>query len=186
MGRNRSDASHRKATWADGMFWFGVYSLFGWMFEKLFMLVAFSSTAPRGFLHLPLCPIYGFSVLLFLVLFYGKKCRWPVVFLGCGAAVSILEYVTSWVLEALFGKIWWSYADWPLNFQGRISLFTSLGLALCGTLLVRVLHPALHRLSERFLSTRVRRVSGVLICALTAADAVLTALLEWRSSHPVA
>ena len=39
-------------------------SFAGWCFEKVGRYIVYNSITDRGFLSLPLCPIYGFSVLL--------------------------------------------------------------------------------------------------------------------------
>ena len=43
-------------------------SLIGWLYEIVMGLIVWGQFVDRGVLHLPLCPIYGFGVLLILVL----------------------------------------------------------------------------------------------------------------------
>ena len=51
----------------------------------------------------------------------------------------MLEYVASFVMEKLFGSVFWDYSEKPLNLQGRICLQYSLYWGFLGLLLIYVL-----------------------------------------------
>ena len=43
---------------------FAAVSFLGWCFEKVGRLIVYGGIGDRGFLSLPVCPIYGYTVLL--------------------------------------------------------------------------------------------------------------------------
>lgn len=143
---------------------FSVCAFCGWLYEEGLELVVNHAYADRGVLHLPLLPIYGFGGLLLVWLF--RKRNHPVfVFLVSTIATTVLELAASYPLEKILGYLPWDYGEWFLNFEGRISLFSSLifgGLAL---LLVNAVHPLCRKCTEAFpkLVIGIGAVCGILL-----------------------
>ena len=54
---------------------------------------------------------------------------------------SILEYLTSYIMEKLFKARWWDYSDRKFNINGRICLETMIPFGLLGCLLMYVINP---------------------------------------------
>ena len=95
----------------------------------------------RGFLIGPWCPIYGFGA-LFITLLLKKYYNDPVaLFIMSFLMGTILEYVTSYLMEKLFHARWWDYSDHKFQINGRVSLTTSLGFGLLGLILVYIFNP---------------------------------------------
>lgn len=88
----------------------------------IYSLIVDKQLVNRGFLSGPVCPIYGFGVLLVYICLQPLK-TYPIVLFICSALlVSLLELVTGAVLERLFNQKWWDYSNYPLNFKGYICL----------------------------------------------------------------
>lgn len=101
---------------------FLIYSIMGWMYEVIGMIVVDHKLVNRGFLIGPYCPIYGCGALLmtFLLKDYIKA---PVVlFILIVVVCSILEYTTSYLMEKIFKMRWWDYYKFKFNINGRICL----------------------------------------------------------------
>lgn len=81
--------------------WFLFYSFCGWVYESILVSILERRPVNRGFLNGPLCPIYGAGAVGAVVVL-GQVHNPLVVFLLSMVGASILEYVTSWVMEALF------------------------------------------------------------------------------------
>ena len=65
-----------------------------------------------------------------------------IIFVGCMAVATLIELVTSYILEAVTGSWpWQTYADYKYNFQARIALSTSLRFGLGGTLFMYIVQP---------------------------------------------
>ena len=80
---------------------FLAYSCLGWFIEMVATLIQHHRIYNRGFLIGPICPIYGVGAVLGFWIFSGIDQVW-LVFLLCMIGGGILEYVTSFWMEACF------------------------------------------------------------------------------------
>ena len=102
--------------------YFFIYSFFGWVIEVILFLFQTKDFVNRGFLHLPILPIYGFGGVLILVLLKPFRKKQLYLFITGIILAGILEYSTSWFLETFKGMKWWDYTGYFLNLNGRICL----------------------------------------------------------------
>lgn len=121
--------------------YFFIYSVLGWCVETLYCRMLDGKWTNRGFLFGPYCPIYGFGSLL-IIAFLDNFIASPikVFFLGM-IFTSILEYISSFILEKMFNAKWWDYSKRKFNINGRICLLNSLEFAVLGMLLTYIVHP---------------------------------------------
>jgi len=160
--------------------YFMVYSFAGWLWEKIFMLMVDGTFQERGFLHIPVCTIYGFAIFLILFLFYKKNYKSITIFLGSAFVTCVLEFVTSWEMEKLFHRTWWDYSGWIFNFQGRISLLTSIGFGVVSILVVNWIHPYLSKVLDKYLSLEISKKISFILLAITTIDFIFTALIRLK------
>ena len=147
------------------MFYFILYSFFGWAYESLFYTVQFKRPVNTGFLRGCFCPIYGIACVCNVILLRNVHSN-ALVFMISMLAISLIEYVVSCILENVFDKRWWNYSDWPLNIKGRISLISSVGFGVLSLLQIRVLHPLLEKAENILPDTAIRGfvfISAVII-----------------------
>jgi len=106
--------------------WLLVYSILGWIVESAYMSFCNKKWTNRGFIHGPLCPIYGVGALtVFFALrpFSGNY----IVLYFCGTILATtLEYFTGILMQKVFGCIWWDYNDKPFNYKGILCLESSI------------------------------------------------------------
>lgn len=127
------------------MLMFLLASFIGWVYEIVCVYVVFGKYFDRGVLHIPCCPIYGFGILILYFLF--RKVKNPfVIFFGSAFITTAVEYVTALVAEYKFHRILWSYRNWPLNFQGRISLISTCLFGIMALLFLKLIVPVLDRI----------------------------------------
>ena len=120
---------------------FIIYSIIGWIMEVTIVSAQKKKITARGFLIGPWCPIYGFGA-LFITLLLRKYYEDPLVlFIMSFLLGTILEYVTSYLMEKLFHARWWDYSDHRFHINGRVSLTTSLGFGTLGLILVYIFNP---------------------------------------------
>ena len=135
---------------------FWMYAVLGWLYEVFLEVVVYQwGFTNRGVLFGPYCPVYGVGAMTFLLCF-GKimehkkegnaavkyVLRPLLIFVGCMAAATLIELVTSYILEAATGAWpWQTYVNYKYNFQGRIALSTSLRFGLGGTLFLYIVQP---------------------------------------------
>jgi uncharacterized membrane protein len=92
-----------------------------------------------GLLYLPFNLLYGTGgVIITLVLVpYFEN---PLIIFGLGLVVgTVLEYITSLVMEKVFHAVYWDYSKEFLNFQGRICLKYAIFWGLLSVFLLYVL-----------------------------------------------
>ena len=135
-----------------------LYSLLGWCGEMVYCsLCQRRLCEKRGFLNGPICPIYGHGALLVLAALDGG-CQNPVLTFLLGMLLtSIVEYITSFVMEKLFHMRWWDYSRYRFNINGRVCLRNS---ALFGAACVLLCHSVGPRLTV-FVARLIVRGSGV-------------------------
>lgn len=131
----------------DWVLWFFIYSFVGWAWETALFTVQERRFVNRGFLNGPFCPVYGFGGLLLLLLLDNRTDNILALFLIALVLTTVLEYLTAVLLEKLFNAKWWDYSMFPLNFQGRISLISSVVFGIFAVLQIRFAHPFIRSLT---------------------------------------
>ena len=122
---------------------FIIYSFSGWVMEVIVFLFAEKKFINRGFLIGPYCPIYGFCSVL-MVLTFGKYTEIPIaLFIMAAVLCTVVEYLTSYIMEKLFNTRWWDYSDLTFNVNGRVCLKNSVLFGLLGCFLIYVANPFL-------------------------------------------
>ena len=121
---------------------FFVYAFLGWCTEVGYAALRTGRFVNRGFLNGPVCPIYGFGVIIVLWALEPLAENILLLFLGSVVLTSALEWITGLVLEKLFHQRWWDYSDEPFNVGGYICLRFSLMWGAACLLVVKILHPA--------------------------------------------
>lgn len=124
---------------------FMVYSFAGWVYETALGWLVYQEWQDRGALRLPVCPIYGFGGMLLLLLF-RRKCSGLTVFAVSAVLTTLLELACSYLLDMIGRPQLWSYEGWLLEFEGRISLPSSLIFGAMSVIMVKLAHPLLERL----------------------------------------
>ena len=121
--------------------WLVVYSFIGWAYESFIFTVWEGRPVNRGFLTGPICPVYGIGALVAIAFLYQRTGSIPQLFLVGMLLTCTVEYITAILLEKLFHAKWWDYSNFPLNFQGRISLLGGLVFGTFIVLLIKYIHP---------------------------------------------
>ncbi|MBR7037992.1 MAG: putative ABC transporter permease [Oscillospiraceae bacterium] len=154
---------------------FTVCAFCGWLYEVLLGLAVYHVWEDRGLLHLPVCPIYGFGAFALLLL-YRKRSEWWFVLLTSTFLTTVLELAASYLLEHM-GFRPWDYSDWPLHFEWRISVPSSLIFGLLALVLVKAVHPLMRRFAEKA-PAPLTLVLGAVCGIAIAVDAAFVFLLR--------
>ena len=154
--------------------YFLIYSCIGWCLEVIYAAATTGQLVNRGFLNGPVCPIYGFGMILVLFLLTPLQGSILLLYIGGVILPSALELVGGWLLYKVYHTRWWDYSDFPFNIGGYICLEFCL-LWGVGTLVVmRIVHPVI----ASFVDMIPPFAGLVLMCvlyAVYAADVVVTA-----------
>lgn len=132
-------------TWYQWLLFFFIYCFIGWIIESTFVSVKSGHFVNRGFLRLPLLPLYGSGAIIMLWASLPFQDNLLLVFLSGMVGASALEYVTGWAMERLFKMKYWDYSDQPLNVNGYICMGTSIAWGFLTIVLTEFIHrPVAH------------------------------------------
>lgn len=101
---------------------FFIFSFLGWVMEVTLTLITDKKFVNRGFLLGPCCPIYGCGCILLNLLLQNYVNNIIVLFILTMFTCSLLEYITSFLMEKIFKLRWWDYSQMRFNLNGRICL----------------------------------------------------------------
>lgn len=118
----------------------------GWISEVIYAAYKNNRFVNRGFLNGPFCPIYGFGMLLLIVLLDPIKNNIVLLFLCAVILTSLLEYITGFILEKAFNSTWWDYSTLPFNIKGRICLRFSIAWGIFSVIIIKLVHPHIENL----------------------------------------
>ncbi|QQO09203.1 putative ABC transporter permease [Breznakiella homolactica] len=127
----------------DYLLYFALMSFVGWILETCFRSFKEKHFVNAGFLSGPFVPIYGFGAVIITMISVEARTLPPVLgWIVMLLSPTVLEYVTSWAMEKLFGLKLWDYSHNKFNINGRISLKFSICWAALAVVLVAVIQPA--------------------------------------------
>ena len=156
------------------MLWiFFAYAFLGWCTEVSFAALVSGKFVNRGFLNGPVCPIYGFGVVIVLAFLEPLRHNLLLLFLGSVLLTSALEWVTGFALEKIFHQRWWDYSNEPFNLGGYICLRFSIAWGLACLFVVKILHPSI-LLAIRLIPKPVGIALLVILSLIMAVDLVAT------------
>lgn len=156
--------------------YFYFYSFVGFIWETTITSIDHGSFQHRGFLHLPIIPIYGFTILFILIAFYQRNFTFTQVLLGSAIITCIQEYLTSWGMEKLFHQVWWDYSHMRFHLNGRISLLSTVTFSIGSVLIVYFFHPHVSRKMKRLHQRKEGRNLCFILFVLVLIDTVVSTL----------
>ncbi len=154
---------------------FFIYSFFGWIYESLFVSIRKRTPVNRGFLNGPVIPIYGLGALIFYLVLGPVKDNLFLNYIGGAILASVLEYVTSLLMEALFHAKWWDYSNRRFNIGGRVCLAASLLWGFFSLLMLHVIHPQMDALISK-IPRGIGEAAGYVIIPFFLTDIMVTVI----------
>ena len=153
------------------IFYFFIFAFIGWVGETIFCYVTEDVLMKRGFLYAPICPIYGYGALILMVYLDKSKSQHKYIklFFMFILIFSIFEYLTGFVLEALFSARWWDYSDSKYNLNGRITVLNSLIWGFATILYAKLVYPLTTLIKEKYISKIPELPKLIITCLLLTA-----------------
>lgn len=112
---------------------FILFCIFGFIGE--FIHCTIRGRKSGKLLNGPWCPLYGLGGLVILFIIDILPENILIIYIVGVIISSIIEYLSSLILEKIFQKKWWDYKGRLLNINGRICLENSLLFGLMALLL---------------------------------------------------
>ncbi len=160
------------------LMFFYIYCFVGWCIESAIVSFDEKKFVNRGFLRSPMLPIYGFGVIIILLICLPVRDHPVLVYIFGLIGTTALEYFTGWLMESLLKMKYWDYSQRKYNIKGRICLRSSLFWGLLSLLLMYVIHKPIEEavlsMSRTLMIVVLSAVTAVFICDLI--YAVRTAL----------
>lgn len=147
---------------------FFVYGFLGYLCEVIYCSIGQKKLVNRGYLYMPICPIYGYGAIIIILSMTPLFDRnmWYLVLL-CGILLtSTLEYLTSYVMEILFHMRWWDYSKRKFNINGRVCLRNSLMFGALVMVVMYGIQPYLLKWIQLISPQYLRIVGGILLLAM--------------------
>ncbi len=153
--------------------YFCFYSFAGWAMETVYCSLQARHFVARGFLHGPVCPIYGVGVLLMILFFQPLAGNIVLFYVVSTVCMSAWEYFVGWFLEVTTHMKYWDYSDQPFNLHGRICLWVCLVWGALSYVCVFWVHPPVARLIGS-LPALARDILALVLTLALVTDAVIT------------
>lgn len=153
------------------IFIFFALSFIGWIWEVFYNILETGSFANRGILFGPWLPIYGTGSILMLIVLKKFRDKPLMLFTSIILLCGVLEYFTSFLLEKMFGQLWWDYRNAFLNINGRVCLEGLLFFAVGGLLIIYFIAPLLDEIFKTF-NNRFKKIVCVILISLFSIDVI--------------
>ena len=148
-----------------GFLVFIMFSFIGWISEVCYVgLFVEHKFVNRGFLHGPICPVYGFGGIAILCLPANVLSSWILLFFLSMIFATAIEYFASWILEKMFHTLLWDYSDKKFNLNGRICLLNAVLFGIMGILVVHFVQPLIMKLISLLSDFVLNIAFDVLVC----------------------
>ena len=142
---------------------FLIYSFIGWIVEVSAFLIQDHKFVNRGFFIGPVVPIYGTGGILITILLTKYQSDPIVLFCMAVVVCSILEYLTSYIMEKIFKTRWWDYSNKKFNINGRICLSNLILFGIMGLVMVYLINPFLIDILNKIDPILLKCVVSILI-----------------------
>ncbi len=148
------------------IFSFFIYSFLGYICEVIYCSICQRKLVNRGYLYMPICPIYGFGAIIIILLMTPIFKYWYLVLILGIILTSLLEYLTSYIMELIFHMRWWDYSKRKYNINGRVCLRNSLMFGALVMIVIYLIHPLVLKLFDIMGINLIRILNIILIIGI--------------------
>lgn len=124
---------------------FYLYCFFGWIFESAYVSLRQRHFVNRGFLRIPMLPLYGSGAVMMLWVSIPVQDNRFLTWLSGVIGATLLEYVTGYIMELLFKIRYWDYSDQKYNLHGYICLSSSIAWGFLTIFMTHLIHKPIER-----------------------------------------
>lgn len=155
-------------------FFFMIYSFIGYLTEITSCSINNKKLiVNRGFCLGPYLPIYGFSSVIMNIFLAKYNKDIITLFVMSAFVCTLMEYMTSLILEKIFHARWWDYTEKKFNLSGRVCLENSCLFGLGGVFIVSILHPFLDELVS-MIPHNVLIILSIVLFVIFMIDVIIT------------
>ena len=183
---------------------FLIYSVVGWCVEVIFHALVFHKVINRGFLNGPVCPVYGFGVIVVFGVINtitglmggrsfpeaitkggvglppGKDLNIFLLFIIGAVFATLVELLGGWLLDVVYHTRWWDYTDEFLNFKGYICLKFSIFWGIGIVIVWKIVQPLFLGKAPELIPENIGWVLAGIFLAIYVADLIVSALTMFK------
>ena len=168
-------------SWNQWITFFFIYSFLGWVWESCYVSIKSHRWVNRGFLRMPMLPLYGSGATIMLLLTLPFPGNYVLQYCLGVIGPTILEYFTGWAMEKLFKMRYWDYSNQRFNIKGYICLTSSIAWGFFTMLMTYVLHPPI----EHFVLNKIPPVVDYVVIAVVGVLFVLDTIESAKAAIDV-
>lgn len=151
-----------------------IFSIIGLIIETIFCYVTTGVIESRkGLVWGPFCPVYGVGATILIILLERYKDSYAKLFVYGSIIGNIIEYLLSYILEAMYGTRFWDYAFINWNLNGRICIKYSIFWGILAILLIKIVQPLINKLINKIPKNK-RKMIDITIVTFFLIDALAT------------
>lgn len=156
------------------IWYFLIFSIIGLIIETVFCYITTGVLESRkGLILGPVCPVYGVGATILILILDKYKNNGVKLFLLGSILGNVIEYLLSYILEAMYGTRFWDYAYIAGNLNGRICIKYSIFWGILSLLLIKFTKPIIDKLIDK-ISIKRRKIIDLSILIFFIIDAVMT------------
>lgn len=156
------------------LFW----GIIGWLIEAVDMRIEAGEFQNRGFLHMPLCPIYGLGMAAGSMALSSVKDSYLILFVFGVVFCSVVEYIVGGILEKLFHSKWWDYSHMRYNIKGRVCLRNAVLFGFGAIAVFHYVEPMVENVI-RWIPAHIRAAVSMVFWIVFTVDLVASAKRAW-------
>lgn len=127
-----------------------LFSILGLLIETIYGYISTGVLESRkGLILGPFCPIYGIGATFFIVLLSEYKSSKVKLFIMGAIAGTIFEYICSYILQTIYGSMFWDYSYTTYQINGRVSLTYTVFWGILAVLLVKYVKPQIDKIINK-------------------------------------
>lgn len=158
---------------------FFIFSFLGWLMEVVLTYITDKRLVNRGFLLGPYCPIYGLGCITLYISLSNYTNNLLVLFILTLFTCSLLEYLTSYVMEKIFNLRWWDYSHMKYNINGRICLETMVPFSILGVLTIKYAIPFFLSIINK-LSIQTKLIISIILISILTIDVFVSIIIVFK------
>ena len=138
------------------IWYFTIFSIIGLIIETIYCYITTGKIESRkGLIIGPFCPIYGLGAATIIAFLDNSNKNTKQLFLKGFFFGSIIEYIISYILEAIYGMRYWEYSYLKYNLNGRISLIYSIFWGILTAILIKYLSPKIDKIINKIKNKKI-------------------------------
>lgn len=150
-----------------------IFSILGLIIETIYGYVTTGILESRkGLILGPFCPIYGAGAVIILLLLDKYKGHKAKLFIYGAILGSFIEYILSFILEAMYGSRFWSYSNF-MNINGRICLLYSVFWGVLSIILIEFVKKYIDKIIDK-IKGKARVITDIALIIFFLIDILLT------------